>query len=145
MCRVYGQCVASVQPIVCLRKTINRQNEKINNKTTTPRALLPRAGTVTLTNFLVVIPSSQRRLLPKRPRYCPPGPDCFRIPLIYDRAVIGWVPDIFFFCTPLLSSFWTSRGHRCRPFSPPVLAFNSYRAYGSAIPLLVDFYIEYYC
>ena len=24
--------------------------------------------------------------------------------------------------------FWTSRGHRCRPFSPPVLAFNFYRA-----------------
>ena len=31
-----------------------------------------------------------------------------------------------FFCT-LLSSFWTSRGHRCRPF-PPVLAFSFYRA-----------------
>ena len=31
-----------------------------------------------------------------------------------------------FFCSHLLvlSSFWTSRGHRCRPFSPPVLAFN---------------------
>ena len=24
--------------------------------------------------------------------------------------------------------FWTSRGHRCRPFSPPVRAFNFYRA-----------------
>ena len=46
---------------------------------------------------------------------------------------------MFFFLTPLLSSFWTSRGHRCRPFYPPVLAFNFYRAYGSAIPLLVDF------
>ena len=34
----------------------------------------------------------------------------------------------FFFLTLLLSSFWTSRGHRCRPFSPPVLAFNFYRA-----------------
>ena len=45
----------------------------------------------------------------------------------------------FFFCTLSLSSFWTSRGHRCRPFSPPVLAFNFYRAEGSAIPLLVDF------
>ena len=28
----------------------------------------------------------------------------------------------FFFLTLLLSSFWTSRGHRCRPFSPPVLS-----------------------
>ena len=27
-----------------------------------------------------------------------------------------------------LSVFWTSRGHRCRPFSPPVRAFNFYRA-----------------
>ena len=25
----------------------------------------------------------------------------------------------FFFCTLLLSSFWTSRGHRCRPFLSP--------------------------
>ena len=32
--------------------------------------------------------------------------------------------DIFFFPTLLLSSFWTSRGHRCRSFCPPVLAFN---------------------
>ena len=30
--------------------------------------------------------------------------------------------------TLLLSSFWTGRGHRCRPFSPPVFAFNFYRA-----------------
>ena len=30
--------------------------------------------------------------------------------------------------TSLLSSFWTSRGHRCHPFSPPVLAVNFYRA-----------------
>ena len=29
--------------------------------------------------------------------------------------------------TLLVSSFWTSRGHRCRPFSAPVLAFNFYR------------------
>ena len=47
--------------------------------------------------------------------------------------------DVFFFCTLLLSSFWTSRGHRCRPFSPPVVAFNFYPAQGLAIPLLVDF------
>ena len=34
----------------------------------------------------------------------------------------------FFFSTLSLSSFWTSRGHRCDPFSSPVLAFNFYRA-----------------
>ena len=36
--------------------------------------------------------------------------------------------------------FWTSRRHRCPPFSPPVRAFNFYRAYGSAFQLLVDFH-----
>ena len=47
----------------------------------------------------------------------------------------------FIFHTHLLSSSWTSRGHRCRPFFPPVLAFNFHRANeGSAIPLLVDFH-----
>ena len=39
-----------------------------------------------------------------------------------------------------LSSFWTSRGHRCRSFSPPVPAFSFYGAQGSAFPLLVDFH-----
>ena len=29
---------------------------------------------------------------------------------------------------------------RCRPFSPPVLAFNYFRASGSAFPLLLDFH-----
>ena len=33
-----------------------------------------------------------------------------------------------FVCTLVPSSFWTSRDHRYRPFSPPVLAFNFYRA-----------------
>ena len=34
----------------------------------------------------------------------------------------------FFPHTHLLSIFWTSRGHRCRLFPPPVLAFNFYGA-----------------
>ena len=34
----------------------------------------------------------------------------------------------FFFSHTSTFQFWTSRGHRCRPFSPPVLAFNFYRA-----------------
>ena len=38
------------------------------------------------------------------------------------------VPVICFFLTLQLSSFWTSRGCRCRLFSPPVFAFNFYRA-----------------
>ena len=33
-----------------------------------------------------------------------------------------------FFASLLLSSLWTSCGLRCRPFSPPVRAFSSYRA-----------------
>ena len=32
-------------------------------------------------------------------------------------------PVIFFSHPSTLSSFWTSRGHRCRSFFPPVLAF----------------------
>ena len=82
----------------------------------------------------------------------------YRDPALYqDTALLGdpyrivgphllWsseMQSLFFFLfvvyTLLLSSFWTSRGHRCRPFSPHVLAFNFYRAEGSAIPLLVDF------
>ena len=38
------------------------------------------------------------------------------------------IPSLFFVATLLLFSFWTSRGHRCRPFFSPVLAFNFYRA-----------------
>ena len=36
-------------------------------------------------------------------------------------AVVVFFLFSFFFHTPLLSSFWTSRVHRCRLFSPPVL------------------------
>ena len=54
-------------------------------------------------------------------------------------ALYTYIYIYYFSHTLLLSSFWTSRGHRCRPFSPPVLAFNSYPAQGSAIPKLVDF------
>ena len=47
--------------------------------------------------------------------------------------LLGSAPTLFFlffffFSTLSLSSFWTSRGHRCHPFSSPVLAFNFYRA-----------------
>ena len=34
----------------------------------------------------------------------------------------------FSFFAFLFPNSWTSRGHRCRPFFPPVLAFNFYRA-----------------
>ena len=34
----------------------------------------------------------------------------------------------FFFAHFPLANFWTSRGHTCRFFPPPVLAFNFYRA-----------------
>ena len=39
-----------------------------------------------------------------------------------------WLFLLLLFLTLLISSFWTSRGHRRRPFSSPVLAFNFYRA-----------------
>ena len=41
--------------------------------------------------------------------------------------LVAWHHFFFLLHTHLLSSFWTSRGHRCRPFSPPVLALNFYR------------------
>ena len=34
----------------------------------------------------------------------------------------------FFFSHTYFSSSWASRGHRCHPFPPPVLAYNFYRA-----------------
>ena len=43
------------------------------------------------------------------------------------KMASGFGFPFFFFRTLLLSSFWISRGHKCRPF-PPVLAFNFYRA-----------------
>ena len=45
--------------------------------------------------------------------------------------------------THLLSSFfWTSRGHRCRPFSPPVLAFDFLSRIGFSNPAARRFFIE---
>ena len=61
-------------------------------------------------------------------KFCPKQrPSCFSRPSRGFRMC----PSIFFFFffrTLLLYSFWTSRAHRCRPSSPPVLAFNFYRA-----------------
>ena len=39
--------------------------------------------------------------------------------LLRMSLLIAFVPFFFFFHTHLRSSFWTSRGHRCRPFFPP--------------------------
>ena len=49
--------------------------------------------------------------------------------VVVDVIVVAVVVVVVFvfFCTLLLSSFWTSRGHRCLSFSPPVLAFNFHR------------------
>ena len=62
--------------------------------------------------------------------------DCFEAPPPGNRVIYFYY--YFFFSTLSLSSFWTSRGHRCHPFSSPVLAFNFCRTQGSSIPLLVD-------
>ena len=62
------------------------------------------------------------------------GPECAGsrdLTLAYTRSHDHHSPLIYrldHIFTLLLSSFWTSRGHRCRPFSPPVLAFKFYRA-----------------
>ena len=48
---------------------------------------------------------------------------------LHDRGAFIGLHVRFLFCfTLLLSSFWACRGHRCRLFSPPVLAFIFYRA-----------------
>ena len=62
-----------------------------------------------------------------------------RITSTYHYAYLLRIHIYLFFFTFLLSSFWTGRGHSYRTFFPSVLAFNFYRAYGSAVPLLVDF------
>ena len=53
--------------------------------------------------------------------------------------------QFFFLDTQLFSSSWTNRGHRCRPFSPPVLAFNFLQFLsrrGSSNPTACRFFIE---
>ena len=45
---------------------------------------------------------------------------------------------IFFTLTSTFQLLGKPWGHRCCPFFAPVLAFDFYRAEGSAIPLLVD-------
>ena len=50
----------------------------------------------------------------------------------------------FFFSllTLLLSSFWTSRGHRCRPFSPPGFCLQFLSRIGFSNPTARRFFIE---
>ena len=56
------------------------------------------------------------------------------------------IPPFFsslFFFTLLLSRFWTSsRGHRRRPFSPPLLAFNFLSRLGLSNPTARRVFIE---
>ena len=47
-------------------------------------------------------------------------------------------PFFVVFSTLLLSNFWTSRGHRCRPSPPPCTCLQFLSRIGSAIALLVD-------
>ena len=52
---------------------------------------------------------------------------------------------LVFFRTLLLSSFWTSRGHRCRPFLPPgsrLQIFLSRMPVGLSNPAARPFFIE---
>ena len=48
----------------------------------------------------------------------------------------------FFFLTLLLSSFWTSRGHRCRPFLPPGSYLQFLSRIGFSSPAARRFFIE---
>ena len=66
----------------------------------------------------------------RRTPWCPSLPNIccqsFNVELASRRNFFFF---FFLFQTLLLSSFWTSRGHRCRPLSPLALAFGFYRAY----------------
>ena len=52
------------------------------------------------------------------------------------------VVHLFFRHPHLISSFWTSRGHRCRPFFPSVLAFNFLSRIGFSNPTARRFLVE---
>ena len=52
---------------------------------------------------------------------------------------------LFFLHKHLLSSFWTSRGPRCRPFFPQVVAFNFLSRIGFSNPTARRFLIECCC
>ena len=47
-------------------------------------------------------------------------PSCFVLAL----SLACWLAFFFFRLTLVFSSFWTSRGHGCRPFFPPVLGLH---------------------
>ena len=69
---------------------------------------------------------------------------CFEQPTQYaTSAYYKYTFFVSFFHTHLLSSFWTSRGHRCRPFPPPgsCLQFLS-RITGFSNPTARRFFIE---
>ena len=90
-----------------------------------PRSLRPRTdGFSCLFNFALPTPSSAQSRGASRVH-------CLRI---------TWYMA---FLTFLLSSFRTSRGHRCRPFFPSVLAFNFYLSrIGFSNPTGCRFFIE---
>ena len=50
----------------------------------------------------------------------------------------------FFLHTHLFSSFWTSRGHRCRPFPPPGSCLQFVSRIGFSNPTACRFFIECY-
>ena len=61
---------------------------------------------------------------------------CFTLSDLLDKqAVVTGVITSYTIKTNILNE-----SYRCRPFSPPVSAFNFYRAWDLAFPLLVDFH-----
>ena len=56
---------------------------------------------------------------------------CRIIPCLSTQAHVF---HVYVFFTLLLSSFWTSRGHRCRPFSPPCSSLHFFSRIGFSNP-----------
>ena len=65
------------------------------------------------------------------------------IALLFSSIFSSEVPKFFFFFhTHLLCSFGTSRGHRCRPFSPPGSCLQFLSRIGFSNPTACRFFIE---
>ena len=75
---------------------------------------------------------------------------CSQTVHVYDNAIFICIPYenttmpilFFVFFTLLLSTFWTSRGHTCRPFPPRVSCLQFVSRIGFSNPTARRFFIE---
>ena len=86
--------------------------------------------------------------LPCRPGSTQPHttPSCVRFVIFYvfgRNSIVYYILFYFILFTLLLSSLWTSRGHRCRPFPPPPgSCFQFLSRIGFSNPTARRFFVE---